>query len=143
MVCVDVKQHGTNTNSCVKVEEAVLGSPSLTVLMGLCGRKSNMERTPIAVWKVEEAVLGSPSLTVLMVCVDVKQHGTNTNSCVKVEEAVLGSPSLTVLMVCVDVKQHGTNTNSCVKVEEAVLGSPSLTVPYGLCGRKATWNEHQ
>ena len=29
----------------------------------------------------------------------------------------------------------------CVKVEVAVLGSPSLNSPYGLCGRKATFQE--
>ena len=28
-----------------------------------------------------------------------------------------------------------------MKVEVAVLGSPSLNSPYGLCGRKATFQE--
>ena len=52
-------------------------------------------------------------------------------------------------MVSVVVKQHFKKGGSqrsgavcvCVKVEVAVLGSPSLNSPYGLCGRKATFQE--
>ena len=41
-------------------------------------------------------------------------------------------------MVSVDVKQHGTELKpSCVKVEVAVPNNP-----YGLGGRKATWNSN-
>ena len=64
----------------MKVEVAVLGSPSLTVLMvGLFERKAilnfNVEVTELrSCVKVEVAVLVSQSLTVLMVSVDVKQH---------------------------------------------------------------------
>ena len=56
---------------------AVLGSPSLTVLMVSEGRKATLNcsiselRSCV---KVEVAVLGSLSLTVLMVSVDVKLH---------------------------------------------------------------------
>ena len=56
--------------SCVKVEVAVLGSPSLRVLMVSVDVKSEFRGCV----KVEVAVLGSPSLRVLMVSVDVKQH---------------------------------------------------------------------
>ena len=50
-------------------------------------------------------------------------------------------------MGSVVVKQHFKKGGSqrsgavCVKVEVAVLGSPSLNSPYGLCGRKATFQE--
>ena len=96
---INYKQvHGCSVagfRSWVKVEVAVLGSPSLTVLM--------VFRTlTFRSWvKVEVAVLGSPSLTVLMVF-----RTLTFRSWVKVEVAVLGSPSLTVLMFSVDVRQH-------------------------------------
>ena len=95
----------------MKVEVAVLGSPSLivpTVSVGVKQHWTNVSE--LSCVKVEVAVLVSPSLTVLMVSVDVKQHWTNVSelSCVKVEVAVLVSPSLTVLMVSVGVKQHWT-----------------------------------
>ena len=48
----------------MKVEVAILGSPSLMVSVD--AKRHCM--------KVEVAVMGSLSLTVLMVCVDVKQH---------------------------------------------------------------------
>ena len=54
----------------------------------------------------------------------------------KVELAVLGSTCLPVLMVSVDVKPHlkvTTKLRSCVKVPNS---------PYGLCGRKATFEGH-
>ena len=53
--------------SCVKVEVAVLGSPSLKVFMFSADVKQHCE-------KVEVAVLGSPSLTVLMVSKKKKEH---------------------------------------------------------------------
>ena len=62
----------------MKVEVAVLGSPSLIViasLYGLCGRKATIEL----------------------------EDGDEFRSCVKVEVDVLGSPSLTVRTVSVDV----------------------------------------
>ena len=61
----------------MKVEEAVLGSPSLTVPM------------------VSVDVNTDPEFI-----------GSEFSSCVKAEAAVLGSPSLVVPTVSVDVKQH-------------------------------------
>ena len=61
---------------CVKLEVAVLGSPSLTVLMVSVDEKSSTE---------------------LNFCLELR-------SCVKVEVAVLGSSSLTVLKASVDEK---------------------------------------
>ena len=63
----------------MKVEVAVLGSPSLIILIRHCIRKAAFEEvTNISAQElcveVEVAVLGSPSLIVLMVSVDVKQH---------------------------------------------------------------------
>ena len=62
----------------MKVEVAVMGSPSLKVFM-VCGRKATPEEE--STWselrncvRVEVAVLGSPSLIAVMVSVDVKQH---------------------------------------------------------------------
>ena len=60
--------------SCVKVEVAVLGSLSLTVLMvSVKQRWTHLSEVRSCV-KVEVAVLGSLSLIVLMTSVDVKQH---------------------------------------------------------------------
>ena len=63
----------------MKVEVAVMGSPSLKVFM-VCGRKATPEEEE-STWselrncvRVEVAVLGSPSLIAVMVSVDVKQH---------------------------------------------------------------------
>ena len=81
MVSVNVKQHWTNRTtselgSCVKVEEAVLGSPSLMASVDVKQHwTSRSSKLRICV-KVEEAVLGSPSL---MISVDVKQHWTWTS----------------------------------------------------------------
>ena len=65
----------------------------------------------------------------------------------KVEAAVLGSSSLTVLTVSVDIKQHCTikvsEVRSCVKVEVGRPGLPVPNSPYGLCGRKAAFEELQ
>ena len=62
----------------MKVEVAVLGSPSLMNHNDLCGHKAtlNLRRRPelSGCVKVEVVVLGSPSLIVLMVSVDLKQH---------------------------------------------------------------------
>ena len=69
--------------SCVKVEVAVLSSPSLAVRT-VCGRKATFE---------EEEEEEEP-------------HASELRSCVKVEVAVFGSPSLIILMVSVDVQQH-------------------------------------
>ena len=63
----------------MKVEVAVLGSPSLTVLM-----------VSVDVRNIEFKLAGT----------------TELRSCVKVEVDVLGSPSLIVRTVSVDVKQH-------------------------------------
>ena len=76
---MDVKQHwniASELRSCVKVEVAVLGSPSVIVLMVSVDVKQY--------WNI----------------------GSELRSCVKIEVAVLGSPSVIVLMVSVDVKQH-------------------------------------
>ena len=68
----------TELMSCVKVEVAVLDSPSPIFLnMVSCGRETtlNLIATELgSCVKVEVAVLGSLSLIVLMVSVDVKQH---------------------------------------------------------------------
>ena len=60
----------------MKVEVAVLGSPSLMVLMVSVDVKQhwNIASELRSCVKVEVDVLGSPSLTVPMVSVDVKQH---------------------------------------------------------------------
>ena len=62
----------------MKVEVAVLGSPSLIVLNIVCGYKAILNVSLFSEFrscvKVEVAVLGSPSLIVLTVSVDVKQH---------------------------------------------------------------------
>ena len=63
--------------SCVRMEAAVLGSQSLTVLLASVDVKRH--------WTC---------------------NGTELRSCVRVVEAVLGSQFLIVLMVSVDVKQH-------------------------------------
>ena len=68
---------GTEHRSCVKVEVAFLGFPSLN---GLCGRKAtlNLKITKHAEFKRcvkdEVAVFGSSSLIVCTVSADVKQH---------------------------------------------------------------------
>ena len=64
----------------VEVAVPVLGSPSLIVLYGLCGRKATLNER-------------------------IYRH-SELRSCVKVEVAVLGSPSLIDLVVSVDVKQQ-------------------------------------
>ena len=80
-VSVDVKQHSTNAwsehRSCVKVEVAILGSPSLKSLIV----SVDVKQHSTSAWsehrscvKVEVAILGSPSLKSLIVSVDVKQH---------------------------------------------------------------------
>ena len=61
----------------MKVEVAILGSPSL-IVRDLSGRKATLNLKPSSELsscvKVEVAVLGSPSLMVLMISVDVKQR---------------------------------------------------------------------
>ena len=67
----------TALSRCVKVEVAVLGSPSLTVLNMVFECKATLEVVYSELWgfvKVVVAVLGSPSLIVRTVSVDVKQH---------------------------------------------------------------------
>ena len=99
----------------VKVEVAVLGSPSLISLIVSAD----------CCVKVEVAVLGSPSLISLIVSADC---------CVKVEVAVLGFPSLISLIVYVDVL-----------LCESRSGRPGLPVPnspHGLCGRRAALNSN-
>ena len=56
----------------MKVEVAVLGSPSLIIFIVSVDVKQHERRRSCV--KVEVAVLGSPSLIVLMVSVDVKQR---------------------------------------------------------------------
>ena len=58
----------------MKVEVAVLGSPSIIVLMVSSGRKATLEEEFKSCVRVEVAVLGSPSIIVLMVSMDAKQH---------------------------------------------------------------------
>ena len=61
----------------------------------------------------------------------------------KVEVTVLGSPSLIILMVSVDVKQHSAWNSDTQELCESRGDRPGLPVPnnpYGLCGRKATFN---
>ena len=102
--------------SRVKVEVAVLGSPSLISLYGLCGRRATLNcqgRSKLrSCLTVEVAVLGSPSPTVLNNGLCGRKATLNLNllsklrSCVKVDVAVLGSPPLAVLTVSVDVKRR-------------------------------------
>ena len=68
---------------CVKVQMAVLGSPSLISLMVSVDVKqhstNNFQASEVrSCVKVEVAVLGSPSLTVRRVSVKVRQHSTPT-----------------------------------------------------------------
>ena len=61
----------------MKVEVAVLGSPSPYKPHGFCGRKANLNLSTQELRncvKVEVAALDSPYLISLMVSVDVKQH---------------------------------------------------------------------
>ena len=65
----------------MKVEVAVLGSPSLIILMVSVDVKQHLKKNHLnlefkSCVKVEVAVLDSPSLTVRTVSVDVKQHST-------------------------------------------------------------------
>ena len=58
--------------------------------------------------------------------------------------SVPGSPSPVILTVSVEVKQHLKKLRGCVRVEVDV--SPGFPVPnntYGLCERKATFEEAQ
>ena len=75
------KKSTTELQSCVKVEVAVLGSPSLIVCMGFVDVRQHLKKKK-------------------------KWSTTEFRSCVKVEMAVLGSPSLTVLKISLDAKQH-------------------------------------
>ena len=59
----------------MKVEVAVLGSQSLTVLMVSVDIKKHGRTELRSCVKVEVAVLGFPSLIVGTVCVDVKCEG--------------------------------------------------------------------
>ena len=77
----------------MKVEVAVLGSPSLIVLMvSVDVEKHYLLSEFRSCVKVEVAVLGSPSLTVLMVSVDVEKHYllSEFRSCVKVPNSPYG-----------------------------------------------------
>ena len=76
----------------MKIEVAVLGFPSLTVLMVSVDVKHHVyitkfQSSKAVCVKVEVAVLGFPSLMGLMVSVDVKQHLKKKNhqndSCIK------------------------------------------------------------
>ena len=61
----------------------------------------------------------------------------------KVEVTVLGSLPLISLMVSVDVKQHSTwnsDTQELCESRGDRPGFPAPNNPYGLCGRKATFN---
>ena len=63
----------------MKVEVAVLGSPSLTVLMVSVDVKQHQTPTALEfraqeLCEIKVAVLGSSPLIVLVVFVDVKQH---------------------------------------------------------------------
>ena len=69
---------GPELRSCVVVVVAVLGSPSLMVLMVSVGVKQHWTSQ----WQCSlVAVLGSQSLMVFMVPVDVKQHWTSQRQC--------------------------------------------------------------
>ena len=70
IVCVDEKYH--ERRSCIKVEVAVLGSPSIIVFMVSAEVKHHERRRSCV--KVELAVVGPPSLIVRTVSVDVKLH---------------------------------------------------------------------
>ena len=128
----------TEPRSCVEVEMAVQGSPSLIDLVvsvvSVDVKQHWIISEPRSCVKVEMAALGSPSLTALMVSVDVKQHWTipraqklswvpvphslygllgrkatlNLSSDTQSWGAVPMSPSLIALMVSLDVKQHWT-----------------------------------
>ena len=127
----------TEFRSCVKVQLAVLGSPSLIVPTVSVDVKQQWTWTHChhRVQELCESRSGRPGLPVLNspYCLRI---------CVKVEVAFLGSLSLTVRTFCVDVKQYWS-----YRVEdlcESRGGRPGLPVPdsaCGLCGRKATFEE--
>ena len=96
---------------CVKVKVAVLGSPSLIILMVSVDVKRYLKINFWSCVKAEVAVVGYPSI------INHKPYGfcgrraifedkEGLRSCVKIEVAVLGSPSIINLTVSVDVKQY-------------------------------------
>ena len=98
----------------MKVEVAVLGSPSLIVLKcGHCGRKATL---------------------------NFKLFQSELRSRVKMEVVVLGFLSLTVLVVSVDAKKHCTRAQELCESRGGRPGLPVPNSPYGLCGHKATVN---
>ena len=92
----------------MKVEVAVLGSPSLTVLMLSVDIKQHLKKTLYdRAQELCESRGGRPGLTVPNSPYGfIEHHVSELMSCVKVEVDVLGSPSLTVLMLSVDVQQQ-------------------------------------
>ena len=99
----------------MKVEVAVLGSPSLVVLMVSVDVKQHQleqQSSDRSCVKVEVGVLGPLYLIVLMVYVDVRK-ATLKNRVQELSESLGGHPCppspppfLVVLMVSVDIKQH-------------------------------------
>ena len=89
----------------MKVEVAVLGSPSLIVLMVSVDVKQH--RTMPRHWPqfVPNNYVNRHPRT-LSSTSSSSPVSAEHRSCVKVEGAVLDSPSLIVLMVSVDIKQH-------------------------------------
>ena len=83
----------------MKVEVAILGLPSLIVLMVSVDVKQHYNPPQY-----------NNPLLILKKKIQLLVDSTEAQSTGTVEETVLGSPSLIVFMVSVDVKQHGTRT---------------------------------
>ena len=99
----------------MKVEVAILGSPSLISLMVSVDVKQHLEEiAELRAQELCESRGGCPGLPVpnslygLCGCKATLNLNiaSELRSCVKVEVAVLGPPSQIVLMVSVDVKRH-------------------------------------
>ena len=125
----------------MKVEVAVLGSPSLVVLMVSVDVKQHQleqQSSDRSCVKVEVDVFGSLSL-ILSPYGLCGRKATLKNRVQELCKSLGGHPctplpipSLVVLMVSVDVKQHQlelqSSDRSCVKVEVGVLGPLYLIV---------------
>ena len=101
----------------MKVEVAVLGSPSIIVFVVSVEVKAPRKKKELCERRGGRPWL--PSLLSLIVSVDVKQH--ESRSCVKVEVV---PNSLCGLYG----RKHQERRRNCVKVDVAVLDSPSLIV---------------
>ena len=111
----------TELRSCVKVEVAVLGSPSLISLMVSVDVNHHERRSILRAQELCESRGGRPRLPVpnkpYGFCgrksprKKKKVYTESSGAVLKVEVVVLGSPSLISLMVSVDAEQHLENSN--------------------------------